>query len=86
MVSRNKLKLNAICCPSSGIDKAFKNADAIIVLTEWSDYLKIDWSKTSKLMRKPSWVFDTRGIIEEKSLVGTNLNFWKVGKGFITNN
>ena len=71
---------------AADLDKAYKNADAIIVLTEWSDYLKIDWSKTSKLMRKPSWVFDTRGIIEESSLIGTNLNFWKVGKGFITNN
>ena len=68
------------------LDNAFKNADAIIIVTEWSDYLKIDWPKTSRLMRKPSWVFDTRGIIEESSLLGTNLNFWKVGKGFIKKN
>tara|TARA_S200000501_G_scaffold375341_1_gene427107 strand:+ start:2750 stop:4102 length:1353 start_codon:yes stop_codon:yes gene_type:complete len=65
------------------LEIAFKNADAIIILTEWSEYLKINWLKMSKIMRQPSWVFDTRGIIEESTLSKTSLNFWKVGKGFL---
>ena len=62
---------------------AFKNADAIIIVTEWSEYLKINWSKMAEIMRQPAWVFDTRGIIEEYDLLGLNINFWKVGKGFL---
>ena len=52
-------------------------------MTEWSDYLEIDWEKVSKIMRQPAWVFDTRGIISEHSLKGKNLNFWQVGRGYI---
>ena len=62
---------------------AFDNADAIIITTEWEDYLNIDWIQLSSLMRKPSWLFDTRGIIEESRIEKLNMNFWKIGKGFI---
>ena len=69
---------------TNDLKSAFKDADAIIILTEWKNYLKINWEMMSILMRRPSWVFDTRGIIEETSLKGTNLNFWKIGKGFVS--
>ena len=68
------------------IDTAFKNADAIIIVTEWSEYLKINWLKMSKIMRQPAWVFDTRGIIDQSDLLGTNINFWKLGKGVLGSN
>ncbi len=68
---------------TSDLNLLFKDADAIIILTEWEDYLHIKWKIMSKLMRKPSWLFDTRGIVEEEKLNGSNINFWRVGKGFI---
>ena len=61
---------------------AFVDADAIIIMTEWEDYLNINWHELSPLMRKPSWIFDTRGIIEEFNISQLNINFWKIGKGF----
>ncbi len=69
---------------SNNLELAFKDADAIIILTEWEEYFKINWQSMSSLMRRPSWIFDTRGIIEYKNLKGTNLNFWKIGKGFVS--
>ena len=30
--------------------KAFDNADAIVILTEWDNYKKLDWEKISSLM------------------------------------
>ena len=60
---------------SEDLEHDCKNSDAIILLTEWEDYLKVNWEKISKLMRKPSWIFDTRGIINQEDLVGTDLNF-----------
>ena len=42
----------------NALDEAFCDADAIIIMTEWSDYLEID-QKVSKTMRQPAWVFDT---------------------------
>ena len=68
---------------SNNLELAFRDADAIIILTEWEEYFNINWQMMSLLMRRPSWIFDTRGIIEYKNLKGTNLNFWKIGKGFV---
>ena len=68
---------------SKNLEEVFIDADAIIILTEWEEYLHIDWKKLSSLMQKPSWVFDTRGLLKEEDLRETKLNFWKIGKGFV---
>ena len=73
------------CFFSKDLNSVFIDADAIVILTEWDDYFNISWKNVCKLMRKPSWLFDSRGIVENKDLLGTNFNFWKVGKGFINN-
>ena len=59
----------------------FYGADAAIILTEWEQYRKINWEISSKLMRKPSCVFDTRSIISAKDVRKYNINFWKIGDG-----
>ena len=73
------------CFFSKDLDTVFIDADAIVILTEWDDYLNISWKNICKVMRKPSWLFDSRGIVESEDLFGTNFNFWKVGKGFVNN-
>ena len=65
------------------LEEVFIDADAVIILTEWEEYLHIDWEKLSSLMQKPSWVFDTRGLLKDEDLKETKLNFWKIGKGFV---
>ncbi len=59
-------------------------ADAIVVLTEWDEYSKINWFAISKKMRKPSWVFDVRSIVSRTKVLEANINLWKIGDG--TNN
>ena len=68
---------------SRDFEEVFTDADAVIILTEWDEYLRIDWKKLSLLMQKPSWVFDTRGLLKDDDLIETELNFWKIGKGFV---
>ena len=58
-------------------------SDAIIILTEWGDYSKIDWKEIENVMRKPSWVFDSRSVIDPKDFVNSGLNIWRVGDGAI---
>ena len=36
--------------------------DAILILTEWNEFKEVNWAEISKIMRKPSWIFDTRSI------------------------
>ncbi len=60
---------------------AFIDADAIIVVTEWEEYSKLDWEKISRLMRHPAWVFDTRSIVNKEEVLKTNINLWNIGIG-----
>ena len=56
-------------------------SDAIVILTEWEDFKNIEWQKISKLMRKPSWIFDCREILDINQLRESDLNIWKLGFG-----
>ena len=64
---------------ASSVVGCCKNSDAIILLTEWDEFLNIDWKKLIKLMRKPAWVFDTRSCIDYKSAKKAGFNVWKIG-------
>ncbi len=63
--------------------EAVKNADAIIILTEWEDYENLDWQLIYSLMRKPAWIFDTRSIISSKAAIKAGLKLWELGKGYL---
>ncbi len=64
---------------SKTIQESTLNADAIVILTEWQVFYELRWPEISKKMRKPSWVFDTRGIISVKELKKLGINVWRVG-------
>ena len=68
------------------VEKAFENSDAVVILTEWEIFNILDWEKLSKLMRKPSWVFDTRSIVNCEEILKTELRLWIVGEGVLNNN
>ena len=59
----------------------FDEAHAILMLTEWDEYKKIDWLEVSKKMVNQAWVFDARSIIEPSKIKNTTLNLWRVGDG-----
>ena len=63
------------------LDNGFKNADAVIILTEWKEYASLNWNKVAKQMRDHGWVFDTRSVISENSLDFSQLNLWRIGDG-----
>ncbi len=65
------------------LDFSFNKADAVIILTEWDDYKEIDWPSCSKLMRHPSWVFDTRSITNPNNIRESGVNYWRIGDGTI---
>ena len=59
---KNKVEVKNEWIWSNSIEDAAKDADALIILTEWEEFKKINWEELSKIMRKPTWVFDTRSI------------------------
>ena len=68
---------------ASSISESIQNSHCIVIITEWQEFEKIDWHFASQTMFKPSWVFDTRGIISTNDLKPYDLNFWTIGNGDI---
>ena len=66
---------------TKNLERIFDNADAILVLTEWGIYKEINWKSVNKVLRNPSWLFDTRRIIDPEIVNDCEFNFWQVGRG-----
>ena len=45
----------------------------------------INWVKISEKMKRPSWVFDTRGILDKIDIQKAGINIWQLGDGGINN-
>jgi len=66
---------------SDSIYETFNNADAALFLTEWDEFESLNWEEISKKMRRPSWVFDTRSIVNMEDVKKSGINIWQVGYG-----
>ncbi len=61
------------------INKVFNDVDAIIVLTEWEIYKSLDWLEIYPLVRRPSWIFDTRHFLDADKVKKSGFKFWQIG-------
>ena len=60
---------------------AAEGTDAIVILTEWEEFKYLDWELISSKMRSPSWVFDTRSVINFEEANFNGINVWSMGRG-----
>ncbi|MCW2513039.1 MAG: UDP-glucose 6-dehydrogenase [Mycobacterium sp.] len=58
--------------------RAAKGADAIVVLTEWRDFVDLDWAAIAEASRD-AVVLDTRNLLDAGAVVGAGLRY--VGNG-----
>lgn len=63
------------------IDESVINTDALIIITEWAEFADLNYKKLLSLMRQPSWIFDTRGIISKKGAESAGFKVWQIGDG-----
>ena len=59
----------------------FNNAYAIIILTEWEEFRKLNWAEIAKKTIPPAWVFDSRSIVNTEEVRDAGLNLWRIGDG-----
>ena len=62
-------------------NEIFNNSYAVIILTEWEEFRKLNWKDISKKMVPPAWVFDSRSIINTDEVREAGLNLWRIGDG-----
>jgi len=59
-------------------EEAVKDADALVLVTEWPEYRELDWAAVKKLMRRPL-VLDGRNFLDGEML--SKLGFAYLGMG-----
>ncbi len=60
---------------------AAKDADAILIMTDWKEYKDLDWSHLYASMRKPALVYDSRNCIDREVLKAVGFKVLSTGKG-----
>jgi len=59
--------------------EAVKNVDAIIIATEWPEFIKLDWLQIKKLMKQPI-IFDGKNLLDPEQMKKNKFNYYSVGR------
>lgn len=59
--------------------EALTDADALIILTEWKEFISLDRTTMHKLMRSPV-IFDTRNLYDQKALHEAGFRYFSIGR------
>jgi len=59
---------------------AARDAHAIAVLTEWSQFAELDYQAMFETMVKPAFIFDGRNFLNHKKLYEIGFNVYAIGK------
>ncbi|MBT7381877.1 MAG: UDP-glucose/GDP-mannose dehydrogenase family protein [Flavobacteriales bacterium] len=60
--------------------EAAKEAEVVMVLTEWPEFTELDLSSLAEAMAG-NQIIDTRGLLNKESCQDAGLTLWQVGKG-----
>ncbi|KIK38499.1 hypothetical protein CY34DRAFT_809261 [Suillus luteus UH-Slu-Lm8-n1] len=61
--------------------EACKNAEAVIIATEWAEFKTIDWEAVYAGMNKPAFVFDGRLLVDADRLRSIGFKVTVIGRG-----
>ncbi len=50
------------------------------MLTEWDEFLHLDWKQIHEHMFKPAFLFDERYLLDHESLRTLGFNVYAIGK------
>jgi len=72
------------CCPDPY--SAAEGAHAVVVCTEWDQFLELDYKRIYKSMSKPAFLFDGRKILDHEELIRIGFHVETIGKRMIRKN
>jgi len=58
---------------------AVEDADALVVLTEWDQFRRVDWGDVRERMRRP-WVYDGRNLCDPAKMAALGLIYRSIGR------
>src|SRR3989344_9636090 len=63
----------------SNMYEVMKGANAVLILTEWADFLKIDFKKAKKLLRSP-FIIDGRNMFSPEKMANLGFEYYSIGR------
>ncbi|XP_044732821.1 UDP-glucose 6-dehydrogenase isoform X2 [Chrysoperla carnea] len=63
--------------------EAAKGAHALVVCTEWDEFMALDFHKIYQVMMKPAYIFDGRKILNHDALLKIGFHVQTIGNHFI---
>lgn len=60
--------------------EALADSHAIAVLTEWDEFKTYDWERIKTNMKRPSFVFDGRKLLDRNGLKGLGFTYYAIGE------
>ncbi|KAK7018511.1 UDP-glucose dehydrogenase [Favolaschia claudopus] len=60
--------------------EACKDAEAVVIATEWKEFKEINWSEVYKHMKKPAFVFDGRLLVDAQKLTDIGFKVTTIGR------
>lgn len=63
---------------------ALKNADSLIIVTEWNEFRNPDFERMASLLKQPV-IFDGRNLYDVEKLKGMDFTYYSVGRAVVKN-
>lgn len=78
LTPRDKIKQQVTIC-SSALE-ACKGAEAVVIATEWKEFIEIDWEDVYRNMTKPAFLFDGRLLLDADKLSKIGFKVTTIGR------
>ena len=60
--------------------EAAKDAYGLAILTEWDEFIDLDWKKIKEMMREPAFVFDGRKLLDRSEIEQLGFKYYAIGE------
>ena len=67
---------------AKGTYNALENADALVIMTEWNEFRKPDFSRVKALLKKPV-IFDGRNLYDLEKMAELHFTYYSIGRNII---
>ena len=64
-----------------GLAESRSRAQALVLVTEWSDIVNTDWRDTAERMEPPRFIFDGRNVLDPIEMGKLGFEYMGVGRG-----
>jgi UDPglucose 6-dehydrogenase len=62
------------------VSEAAKDAHALVVLTDWAEFLELDYSELHATMAQPAFLFDGRRLLDGSRMRAIGFQFYSIGQ------